>query len=159
MKTFFSLAVAAGVLSLAGAQGAGEPPVVSLKFAKPTAKVGTVIDATLTVKFADGLHGYQNPPAEDFQIPVTVKVSEPGFTLVKATYPKGTEFLMAGETKPAKVYQGTISIPLKIKVVKPSKSGSLSIRLDYQECNANACFPPSFVMAKAKLAVVAKKKS
>ena len=39
------------------------PPVASLKFTGSSAKPGETVKAILTIKFAPGLHGYQNPPS------------------------------------------------------------------------------------------------
>jgi DsbC/DsbD-like thiol-disulfide interchange protein len=145
-------------LATAVAQAPDEAPTVSLKFAKATAAPGEKVKATLTVTFAPGLHAYQNPPSEEFQIPIKVGVAEKGFKLVKATYPVGTDFTMGGETKPAKVYEGTIAIPLEIKASAKPANYNVNVRLDYQQCNASSCFPPSSVVVKAKLTVAAPKK-
>jgi DsbC/DsbD-like thiol-disulfide interchange protein len=141
------------LLVLSGPAIQDEAPSASLKFAKATAAPGEKLKATLTVTFAPGLHGYQNPPAEEFQIPVTVKVVEKGFSLVKATYPAGTDFTMEGEAKPAKVYEGMISIPIELKASAKAGTYNVNVRVDYQQCNASSCFPPGSVTAKAKLVV------
>lgn len=136
-------------------QGPDEAPSASLKFAKANVKAGEKVKATLSITFADGLHGYQNPPAQDYQIPVKVSVTEKGFTLVKVTYPKGTDFTMQGEEHPAKVYEGTIQIPLELKAAAKAGSYNVNVKVDYQQCNESSCFPPSSVVAKAKLVVAA----
>lgn len=141
------------VASAAMAQPA-PAPTATLKFDKPSAAAGSVVKGTLTITFADGLHGYQNPPADEYEIPVTVKVIEKGFTLVKATYPKGDDFTMAGESKPIKVYKGTITIPVILKAASKPGTYNVNVRVDYQQCNESACFPPGNVIAKSKLAVV-----
>lgn len=143
------------LLAVATAQGPDEAPSASLKFDKPSATAGAKVKATLSITFADGLHGYQNPPAEDYQIPVKVSVTEKGFTLVKATYPAGADFTMAGEAKPAKVYEGTIQIPLELKASAKAGTYNVNVKVDYQQCNASSCFPPSSIFAKAKLVVAA----
>ena len=145
-------------IATAAVQGPDEAPTASLKFAKATAAPGEKVKATLTVTFAPGLHGYQNPPAQDYQIPVVVKVVEKGFTLVKASYPPGIDFTMAGETTPSKVYEGTISIPLEIKASSKAGTYNVNVQLDYQQCNDSSCFPPGNVKTKAKLVVAAAKK-
>jgi thiol:disulfide interchange protein DsbD len=148
------LLVPALALLSAAAFGQAAAPTATLKFDKPTAVPGSVVKATLTLSFAEGLHGYQNPPAEEFQIPVSVTVTEKGFVLVKAKYPKGADFTMAGESKPTKVYAGTVSIPLEIKASKKPGTYNVNVRVDYQQCNESSCFPPSDLTAKAKLTVV-----
>lgn len=131
----------------------GTPPVATLKFASPSAKPGATVDATLTVSFGAGLHGYQNPPSDEYQIPVKVSIVEAGFKLIKASYPKGVDFMPVGETKPTKVYQGKITIPLKIKAGTKPASYSVNVKLDYQECNDSACFQPASLIVKGTLVV------
>lgn len=141
------LAAAAAVMAQ------GEPPKATLTFDKTSAAAGSVVKGTLTLTFAEGLHGYQNPPSDEFQIPVVVKVVENGFKLVKAYYPKGTDFTMAGEPKPAKVYQGTIKIPIEVQASTKPANYNVNVAINYQECNESSCFPPGTVTAKATLAV------
>jgi DsbC/DsbD-like thiol-disulfide interchange protein len=143
------------LLAVATAQGPDEAPTASLKFAKPSATANATVKATLSLTFADGLHGYQNPPAEDYQIPVNVSVVEKGFKLVKVTYPKGSDFTMEGEQKPAKVYEGTVQIPLELKAAAKAGTYNVTIKVDYQQCNASSCFPPGSITTKAKLVVAA----
>jgi DsbC/DsbD-like thiol-disulfide interchange protein len=150
----FGLTLWAGA-AVAGQSG-GTPPTATLKFAKSSAAPGAVVDATLTVTFAPGLHGYQNPPADEYQIPVDVKVVESGFSLVKATYPKGADMTMAGEKKPTKVYAGTITIPVKVKASAKPGTYNVNVRISYQECNESSCFAPSSLIAKAMLTVAKK---
>ncbi len=147
------------ILTLAAAPVQDEAPSARVQFAKSTVKPGEKVKATLTLAFAPGLHGYQNPPSEDFQIPVTVKVVEKGFTLIKATYPAGVDFTMAGETKPARVYEGTITIPLELRAAAKAGTYNVAVRVDYQQCNENSCFPPGSVTTKAKLTVAKKGKA
>lgn len=131
----------------------GTPPKVSLKFANPSVQRGGTVDGTLTVTFASGLHAYQNPPSPTDNLPVEVKVVESGFSLLKATYPKGKDFSMPGETKPSKIYEGTISIPIKVRAASTPALYNVNVQFDYQECNAVSCFPPGKVIAKATLTV------
>jgi len=150
------LSVSSLVLAAAAFGQGGTPPTATLKFDKPSAVPGATVTGTLTLTFAEGLHGYQNPPSDEFQIPVKIEVVEKGFTLVKASYPKGVDFSMAGETKPAKVYQGKITIPITLKAATKPGTYNVNIRVNYQECNANSCFPPGVVVVKDALKVAKK---
>ncbi len=147
----FGLACASA--SLGWCQGGGTPPSVSVRFLQPAAKPGSVVTGTVWVKFASGLHGYQNPPADQFEIPVKLSVIENGFKLTSVRYPKGVDLSVAGESKPSKVYQDTIEIPFTMRATKKPGTYNVNVRLDYQECNAVSCFPPAFVVAKSKLTV------
>lgn len=152
MKRLFSSLPLLAAVALAGAQGA-TAPTVKLQFEKPKAATSSVVKATLTITFAEGLHGYQNPPAGEYEIPVQVSVIEKGFTLVKAAYPAGEEFTMLGADKPTKVYEGKITIPLTIKTSAAPGTYNVNVKVDFQQCNTGTCFPPDKVVAKAQLVV------
>jgi hypothetical protein len=134
-------------------QGQAPVPVTSLTVPKSIAPHAR-FTATLTVKFADGLHGYQNPPSDPNFIPVTVKLSKGDAKLVSIGYPKGTDMTMQGDTKPTKVYSGNIVIHLKLQA--GTKSGPIVVAVGYQQCNESMCYPPSSVDAKATLHLAAK---
>lgn len=149
------LAVAGILVALASVASAqkGLTPTATLKFDKASVAPGGTVKATLTVKFAAGLHGYQNPPANKDEIPISVKVLESGFKLVKAQYPKGVDLKIAGLDETSKVYEGTIVIPLEIKASAKAKTYNVAVQLDYQQCTETSCYPPDKVVAKAKLKV------
>jgi hypothetical protein len=142
------------LLPLIALQTENTAPVVSLSVPKSVA-AHAKFEAKLTVTFADGLHGYQNPASDPNLIPVVVKLSKGDVKLVSVAYPKGKDMTMEGDSKPTKVYSGTIVIP--VKMVAGSKSGDFVMALDYQQCNTSSCFPPSSVQAKATLHVGPKK--
>lgn len=118
---------------------------------------GSPVKGVVTVTFAKGLHGYQNPPTSEYEIPVKITFAQKGFKLVKATYPKGVDMKLQGEDKPSKVYEGTIKIPVEIST--PAKPGSyrVSMFVGYQQCNDSSCFPPATLVVKGSFSVVKKK--
>lgn len=137
--------------SLASAQD-NTPPTVKLllpKQAKPGAKVRAVVEIT----FAEGLHAYQNPSQEDYQIPTKVELGSKGFVLAKPQYPKGVMRAIGGDPKETAVYEGTVRVP--IVLTAPKKGGTAEVRIvvSYQQCNESACFPPATVAASAKIAI------
>ena len=143
------------LLTALGAFAMGQsnvPPTATLKFASAKAKPGEKVKATLILGFGEGLHAYQNPPSETYMIPVTV-TSSGGIKLLSVVYPKGLNATVGGETKPVKVYQGTVKIPLLLQA--PTKPGAyaalLSIR--YQQCNDNSCFAPGSLPGTGKFTV------
>lgn len=150
---FALIASAIAVSALASAQ-IPDGPKVEVKLDKGSAKVGSVIKGKAKVTFAPGLHGYQNPPSDEFQIPIKFTVNEAGFSLDKVTYPKGVSKTLAGTT--GNVYEGTITIPFELKVTSKAATYNVNFKLEYQQCTESSCFPPSSVVAKAKLKVSAK---
>lgn len=131
------------------------PPTVKV-IAPKAVKVGVKTVVTLELAFEPGLHGYANPPSEDYQIPVKVslgpKVSKT-VKIVKIGYPKGTLASMAGEAKPSRVYEGVVKIPVTILVAKSGKY-ELPVVVSYQQCNDENCFPPAKVQGMTHLVVV-----
>ncbi len=128
-------------------------PQASLTIPSAKSQPGSKVNAVLTLTFGDGLHAYQNPPSEDYMIPVTVKSTSTDVKLVKVAYPVGKDEIVGGETKPVKVYEGTIKIPITLQA--PGKAGSydISLSIQYQQCTNNNCFPPKSVTATSKLIV------
>lgn len=143
-----------GVSALA--MGQSSAPKVSLTFSPAKAKVGQVVDGVLTVSFAEGMHAYQNPPADPSQIPLAVRVVEAGFKTVKISYPKGVDKAVGGDSKPTRVYEETITIPIKIRTPKKPGSYNVNVIVDYQQCSDVACFPPKQITAKGALSVTKK---
>lgn len=129
-------------------------PTLTVSAAPKAVAIGSKLTLTVTITFADGLHGYQNPPAGEYEIPVTVKIDGKEFKLLKAAYPAGTDATVGGGDKPTKTYGGAIKIPITLSV--PAKIGAktLKVVVSYQQCNETACFPPADVTATVKVNVV-----
>lgn len=125
------------------------PPTVTLRLAAQSVPAGSLVPGILTVTFAPGLHAYQNPPSKDFQIPVSV--SGPSFLMRR--YPAGQLHVVAGETEASFTYSGMITIPVLLQAPLQPGPARLSLRVRYQQCNDNACFPPGSVTAEAALDV------
>ena len=140
-----------------------EKPTASVKLASGTATVGKPLKGTLTLAFPEGLHGYQNPPSDEFEIPIKITLAESGFKLGQVDYPKGVEMRMEGAEKPTKVYEGTIAIPFILSALPRPRTtpksqpwdGKLSFKVDYQLCNATSCFPPGSITIRIPLKVAA----
>lgn len=143
------------MLAAIGFTQAAEPTVTVSAPPKQVA-AGSKITLTVTVTFGPGLHGYQNPPAQDYEIPVTVKIDGKEFKVVKIAYPAGVDTKMGGSEKPTKAYEGAIKIP--ITLTAPAKIGAknLKITVGYQQCDESTCFPPGDISATVKVNVVKK---
>jgi len=146
------------VLVSSVAFGQSADPVAKLKMPKGQLVAGKTIKATLTLTFAEGLHAYQNPPSSEFQIPLKITASK-GSVIGKVYYPKGIPMTMGGDPTPAMVYEGTIEIPVEIKLGKKAGKSVVKLTIDYQQCNESTCFPPASleVIAPIVIAPVPKK--
>lgn len=131
-------------------------PKVSVSAPPKQVAAGAKLTLTVTLTFAPGYHGYQNPPAEEYEIPVTVKIDGKEFKVVKVAYPAGVDAQVGGSDKPTKAYEGVVKIP--ITLTAPTKIGvkDLKVVVGYQQCDETTCFPPGEVSATVKVNVVKK---
>jgi len=129
------------------------PPTVSLSLSQKAVKPGEPVKGTVSVTFAPGLHGYQNPPTQDYMIPVRVESASKDVKLAKVNYPPGQVKEAGGEE--AAVYDGTIQIPVTLEVPKKPGPLKITLKVHYQQCTDVTCFPPSSVEATANITVQA----
>lgn len=153
MKSLF-LAVATMFAVLCSAQA--PEPMITISAPPKNVVAGSKLTLTITVTFANGYHAYQNPPAADYEIPLTVKVDGKEFKVSKIAYPAGVDAAIGGSEKTTKAYEGLIKIP--VTVVAPVKPGSKSLKIivGYQQCDESSCFPPSEIAKTVKVNVVKK---
>lgn len=152
MKRLLLPFAAIAAFAMAYAQSENVPPKLSVKI-PGSAKAGATVKATLTITFADGLHGYQNPPSDPDLIPIVVTVPTKGIKLKSVSYPMGTDESVGGDPKKVRVYEGTITVPIVFTAPKKKGKTSISVDLSYQQCNSETCFPPTDVKVSAPLTV------
>jgi len=140
MKTMKILSVA--VLCLAASMVLAEPaPKLSITTKAKAVKAGAWVDAVLTVEFAPGLHGYQNPPNPKDVIPILLR----GTNLVEVKdvqYPKGKVKTLSGIK--AAVVEGKLTIPFKFRALKGGPKG-LPFEFRVQQCDDSNCFIPQTI--------------
>lgn len=132
------------------------PPTVSLGTVPSTVAAGAAISTSVSIRFAEGFHGYQNPPSDPYQIPVSVGIADKGIKVYGVKYPKGEPFTMQGEELPVMAYIGETKFPITFKA--PAKPGKYTIPFEvkYQQCTDRDCYAPQVVELKATIEVVAK---
>ena len=134
----------------------GPRATATLRLDKSMVAAGATVTGHVSVTFPDGYHGYQNPPSEEFEIPVKVSLPKGSvFKIVKINYPKGAPMTVPGETKPSAVYSNTIDISVILKAPAKVGTASLALSLDYQECNASSCLPPDSLPLSTSVKVTA----
>lgn len=130
-----------------------DPPTVTIETTATSAKPGDEVEATMTVTFATGLHGYQNPQTDESIIPIEVKGGE-GVELVKVDYPKGeSKIIEAISPDPYFLHSGTITIPIRFKAPSAVPADGIPFEFHYQQCSDVTCFAPDKVDISLKLAV------
>lgn len=132
-----------------------DPPKITLRMPDTAVTAGSMVRASIELEFAPGLHGYQNPPSEDYMIPVSIEVSEES-PLAGAwiAYPRGKEAIAGGETKPVLTYSGKVSIPVTFRAGATAGKQTVSFVVGYQQCNETTCFAPSRKTMTAEFDVV-----
>lgn len=149
--------VTASLLSLVAASAmlgqANTPPQVRILIPDEPIYPGAPVKASVEVTFADGLHGYQNPPSQDYQIPVTVSGGSDAPKVRKVWYPSGSLSSVGGETEASFVYNGTVTFPALVHAPHTAGKHEVAIRVRYQQCTDQVCFGPASVTAKATITV------
>lgn len=137
-----------------GQPGQAPDPKVELKLDAKQAAPGGMIKGKVVVTFAPGWHGYQNPPKNDFEIPLKVESATKDLK-VKATYPKGTQKPFMGEA--TMMYEGTVTIPIVLTLPKKKGEYPFKLEVSYQQCDDSSCLPPDKVVVSEKVSLKAAK--
>ncbi len=107
---------------------------------------GNQIDVEVQVKIAAGWHINANPAGQDNLIPTTITVDKDALIEINnVKYPKGKSMKFEFSPESVNVYDGTFTIPLKLKQ-KPDtlikKGVPIILKLNYQACNDTECLLP-----------------
>ncbi len=107
---------------------------------------GEVYNVVLQLKIAAGWHINANPPGQDNLIPTTVTVAaDAPVEIVDIAYPMGKSTRFEFSNVPLNVYEGTLTIPLRLKL-KPDvtwkKNTAIRLQLTYQPCDDTQCLLP-----------------
>jgi DsbC/DsbD-like thiol-disulfide interchange protein len=109
---------------------------------------GNSLTVTAVLDIAQGWHINANPASLDFLIPTSVDVREDsGKAEVKPTYPDARA--MTTPLGDIKVYDGKVSIP--IKVTLPGSAENIRLLVRAQACKETTCLAPSDWVIPVKL--------
>ena len=108
---------------------------------------GNAFNVEVQLELAEGWHINANPSSWNLLIPTTVSISpDASVEILSVTYPEGTPFHADWRETPISVYEGNITIEMKMKL-KPGetieKAFPFNIDVRYQACDAHRCLPPS----------------
>ena len=147
--------VAAGILlcGIALAAAAQDPVIPRADtVVKPRALVSVqpaprsaTVEVAVVAEILKGFHVNSNTPKEDYLIPTTLTAQTPaGLKVLETAYPKGEMQKFGFSETPLDVYDGTITIKMKVQVAADAPTGAtkLPMVLRYQACNDVACLPP-----------------
>lgn len=115
---------------------------------------GGRVRAAVEVIVGPGLHVNANPPTFEYLIPVSVSLEGTDAIRVSRTwYPEAEHRSFPYSEEPYAVYEGSVVVGLELQADDDAPAGPtpLTVVLDYQACNDEACFPPA--RARAPLSV------
>jgi hypothetical protein len=94
--------------------------------------------------------------SEDFLIPTEITAElPPGFRTVAINYPKGALRKFQFSPKQLNVYEGSVTVRLKLEALDAAPVGieKLALKLRYQACTNEICLPPISVPVVAEFQV------
>ena len=105
---------------------------------------GAMFNVILQLNIAEGWHMNANPAGQDNLIPTTVTLdTDIPMEIVDIAYPKGKSAHFEFSNEPLNVYEGNLTIPLKLRLKSNrKKSTSVTLKLTYQPCNETECLLP-----------------
>ncbi|MGI9069543.1 MAG: protein-disulfide reductase DsbD N-terminal domain-containing protein, partial [Pyrinomonadaceae bacterium] len=109
------------------------------------AQRGRTVQATVVMDIPSGYHVNSSKPLEKFLIPTQVKVEAPkGLRLGLVSYPRAVLRKFKFSKNRVSVYEGRATMRFSITVPKDASPGSkeIKVRVRYQSCNDEVCFPP-----------------
>ncbi|HEX8920686.1 MAG TPA: protein-disulfide reductase DsbD domain-containing protein, partial [Pyrinomonadaceae bacterium] len=113
-------------------------------FSVDKAQRGRTIQAAVIVEIPSGFHINSNRPLAKFLIPTALKIEAPGGIRVgPVSYPRALVRSFSFSPDKLSVYEGRAVLRFSFTVPATFSTGvtELRLRLKYQSCNDEACFP------------------
>jgi DsbC/DsbD-like thiol-disulfide interchange protein len=126
-------------------------------FAADKAQLGRTLQAAVVIEIPAGYHINSNRPLAKFLIPTALKVEAPGGIRVGAvSYPRAQLRSFSFSPDKLSVYEGSAVLRFNVTIPANFSTGvtELRVRLKYQSCNDEACFPPTSRTITMPIAVV-----
>jgi len=123
------------------------PPNISVNGSLSANKVkrGRTVQATVVMTIPSGYHVNSSRPLEKFLIATQLKVEAPkGVRVGAVSYPRAIVRKFQFSKNRVSVYEGRPTMRFSVSVPNDLATGSkeIKVRLRYQSCNDEACFPP-----------------
>jgi hypothetical protein len=106
---------------------------------------GETLSVVLRITLNREFHVNSHVPTQEYLIPTSVEADPPEMAKFAAwTYPEGEMKKFPFSEEPLRVYEGTFLVRGAVLVAPDALVGSrhLSLRLRYQACTTEKCFPP-----------------
>jgi len=115
-------------------------------YSNDKAQRGRTVQGAIVMDIPSGYHVNANRPLGKYAIPTTLKIEAPrGVIISPVTYPRGiVRKLKAVNNEPLAVYEKKVIFRFRVTVPADYQGNevALKVRLRYQSCNDEVCFPP-----------------
>lgn len=119
---------------------------VSGFFSSDKAQRGRILQAAVVMDIPSGFHVNSNRPMSKYAIPTVLKIEAPsGVKVGPIAYPRATvRRLKASNNEPLALFEGRAVMRFSVTVPANFQQGvtELRVKLRYQSCNDEVCFPP-----------------
>lgn len=108
-------------------------------------KRGRSVQATVTMDIPHGYHVNSSRPLEKFLIPTQLTVEAPkGIRVGAVSYPRALLRSFKFSKTKVSVYEGKAILRFNVSALGTASTGSteLKLKLRFQSCNDEVCFPP-----------------
>lgn len=135
------------------------PPNITtrLLLAAPTVQRGRMVRASLVIEIPAGYHVNAHDPISRFALPTRIAVEAPdGLRVNSIVYPKAIVRRLSFSEDSLGVYENRAVIKIRLTVSPNQPKGNIEIkvRLTYQSCSDEVCFPPMTVRVTASFNVL-----
>lgn len=106
---------------------------------------GSSFQLAVVLKIRPGFHINAREKSEDYLIATDLKADVPaGFKIGEVAYPKGKLRPFTFSKKPLNVYEDTVILRLPLTALPTAPLGTqhIPLKLRYQACSTEICFPP-----------------
>ena len=126
---------------------------INVSLAEGPVTSGSILKGTILLSIPEGLHVNSNKPSSEYLIATTVRLSGDGVKIGRIDYPEGKDRKFQFSDRELNVYEGEISIPFSVSILKGFKKRPISMKalVSYQACTEEVCYPPR----KAEIVVTA----
>jgi DsbC/DsbD-like thiol-disulfide interchange protein len=126
-------------------------------FAMDKAQRGRMVQAAVVMEIPRDFHVNGNKPLGKYAVPTTLKIEAPGGIRVgPVTYPRANVRSFSFSEEKLAVYEGRVVMRFNITIPPGFDQGvtELRVRLRYQSCTSEVCFPPQSREISMPIAVV-----
>ena len=126
-------------------------------FATDKAQRGRVVQAAVVMEIPRDFHVNGNRPLGKYAVPTSLKIEAPGGIRVSpVSYPRATVRTFSFSQEKLAVFEGRVVMRFNVTIPSGFDQGvtELRVRLRYQSCTNEVCFPPQSRDITMPIAVV-----